>query len=172
MRIIVDTIPDEGLQVHVDLHAAWAREAVVEALEGQPEALDLDVTVMKLGDHVRVAGEARAAVVKPCDRCGEPVRLRVGGPVDLYYRPDADAYDGHMELADEDMDIGWFDGEALELDAVLIEQLALWAPPRTRCDDPGIEQVEGRHPCVLPAVATAEVDLRPPSPFAVLRRPE
>lgn len=172
MKIQVESIPDDGLVVNADVSAPWAREAAALALGGEPEVLHLSVRVERLGDHVRVSGKADGAAVRPCDRCGEPVRLSVSGPMDLYYGPAALANEGSAELSADELDIGWFDGESLLLDDVVAEQFALWAPTRVRCKDPGVEQVGGPHPCALPAQASSAVEIRPSSPFAKLRLPE
>ncbi len=172
MRIQVENIPDQGLQVSAGLSEAWAQKAVALALGEDPEELEIAVKVERLGDHVRVSGRASGAAVRSCDRCGEPVRLRVGGPVDLYYGPQALADEGDAELSADELDIGWFDGESLELGDVVTEQFALWAPSRVRCSDRGVEQVSGPHPCALPASASSGGELRASSPFAKLRLPE
>lgn len=173
MRIAVDTIPDQGLSLSVDLSAgdaSWALQAATEALGAPPEALAADLKVERLGDHVRISGRGSSAVVLPCDRCGEPVNLRLGGPIDLYYRPTTKEDDADLELSADDLDIGWYDGEAIVLDDVLAEQLALWVPSRVRCGDRNVTQVGPPHPCALPPMTGP--DLKPPSPFAKLRLPE
>lgn len=172
MRIPVDTIPEEGLVVEADLDTGWASKALSEAVDARPDALELKVKVERLADHVRVSGDAQGSVVRSCDRCGEPVRLHLGGPIDLYYAPENLVDEGNIELSADELDIGWFDGEALDLGLVLTEQFALWAPSRVRCGDRGVDQLPGPHPCGLPAEASSGGDVRARSPFAKLRLPE
>lgn len=172
MRIQVESIPDEGLEIEAGPADDWARAPAAEALGGELEDLSLELRVERLGDHVRVSGEGRGALVRPCDRCGEPVRLEVGGPIDLYYAPESAADEGSAELSADELDIGWFDGEALELRDVLLEQFSLWAPSRVRCKDRGVTQIGAPHPCALPAEASAGGELPRSSPFAKLRLPE
>lgn len=172
MKVHFDAIPDAGLRVSADLETPWAREAAGLSMGGDLEQLSLTLKVERMADHLRVTGKGEATAVRPCDRCGESVRIRVKGPIDLYYGPKALAAEGSVELASDELDIGWFDGESLELADVVSEQLALWTPGRIRCHDRGVEQVDGPHPCALPASATEGPDLKPRSPFAKLRLPE
>lgn len=172
MRIQLDSIPDDGLDVHADAATPWAVSAVEIALGAAPDALRFDLRVSRIDDHVRVRGEGETSAELACDRCGDPVRLTLSGPVDLYYAPESYLKGADSELGEDDLDIGWFDGEALQLADVLSEAVALWAPDRVRCGDRGVVQVGPRHACGLPPEATAGPDLRPPSPFAKLRLPE
>lgn len=172
MRIQLDSIPDEGLPVHADGSVGWAVAAAQEGLGAAPEAVRFDVKVTRIEDHVRVKGEGTAEGQFTCDRCGEPVRLSLGGAIDLYYAPESYLDSADSELGADDLDIGWFDGEALELSAVLTEAVALWAPSRVRCGDPGVTQVGAPHRCALPASALEGPDMSRPNPFAKLRLPE
>lgn len=170
MRIHLDAIPDEGLSLTADQDLEWARTAANDALGAAPDALALTLKVERLADHVRVSGRGSAEVVLPCDRCAEPVRLSIGGKIDLYYRPTTKDDDGDLELGADDLDIGWYDGEGIELGDVVAEQLGLWAPARVRCGDRSVKQEGAPHPCALPPMIGP--DLKPPSPFAKLRLPE
>ena len=172
MRIQLDSIPDDGLDVHADAGAPWAVAAVELSLGVPPASLHFDVKVSRIEDHVRVRGEGDASGEFACDRCGEPVRLSLRGPIDLYYAPESYLKGADSELGADDLDIGWFDGEALQLADVFSEAVALWAPDRVRCGDRGVVQVGAAHPCALPPEAMAAPDLRPASPFAKLRLPE
>lgn len=172
MRILLDSIPDDGLKVHADERAPWAVGAVEMGLGGAPDGFSFDLRVSRIEDHVRVSGDGSASGVLTCDRCGEPVKVSLSGPVDLYYAPDSYLKGPDSELGADDLDIGWFDGEGLELADVVTEQVALWMPDRVRCGDRGVEQVGAWHPCGLPPEASAGPDLRPASPFAKLRLPE
>ena len=174
MRIAVLDIPDEGLQVRAGLGDGWAR-AAAELGAGDPaEGLSVDVLVQKLGDHIRVSGRASGTFAHACDRCGTALSLSLQGPVDLYYAPDGgvDQVEVDGELGSDELDIGWYDGEALELGDVISEQIALWMPSVVRCDDRASTRKEGPGPCELAASATSAGDTRPLSPFAGVRLPE
>ena len=172
MRILLDSIPDDGLKVRADKSAAWAFGACRVGLGGEPEDLSFDLLVTRIEDHVRVKGKGTTSGQMTCDRCGEPVKLSLSGAVDLYYAPESYLVGAEAELGEDDLDIGWFDGEGLELEQVVTEAVALWAPSRVRCGDSGVTQVGPAHPCSLPSSAIEGPDLHRASPFAKLRLPE
>lgn len=172
MRIKIDQVPEEGLELHLDQGDAWALKAAQEALEGPVRDLRADLHVDLIAEVVRVHGSAQATVRRTCDRCGGEVDLHVGGDVELIYEPTP-----HPALHDEvitdeaELDIGYFDGKALEIGDVLMEQLALWTPPRVRCGEPGVQQVGEPWECRLPDQEPGP-DLTRHNPFANLRLPE
>ena len=173
MRILAQDLPDDGLAVQAGLDDAWARDAVTLALGEPPTTLAVKLTATRIGGYIRVRGWGEADAALVCDRCGGPIRIHLDGPVDLYYAPMSPAIVAEpAELQADDLDIGWYDGESLELGDVVAEQFALLAPDRIRCTDPGVEQVDGPHPCELPAAATEGPDLKPASPFAGLQLPK
>lgn len=172
MRIKVDEIPEEGLEVHFGQADAWALAAAREALDGEVTDLDAELQLDRIAELVRVHGRARATVARQCDRCGGDIRLALEGPVELIYEPNP-----HPALTDEvipdesALDIGYFDGESIDLADVLMEQLALWTPPRIRCGEAGITQVGSPWTCRMPDQDEGP-DLGRHKPFANLRLPE
>jgi uncharacterized metal-binding protein YceD (DUF177 family) len=174
MRITVEHIPDDGLDVTASMSDPWAREAAGQSLEGEPQSVELSVHVDRVAGSptLRVRGEAAVVVARDCDRCGAPLKLEVSGPVDLYYHPPELAPEEDNEsLHSDELDIGWYDGITLEMDAVFSEQLALWLPERVRCTDPGVEPSIDPVECQLPE-GDREVDLDTHRPFAGLKLPE
>lgn len=179
MRIQVDQIPRDGFQLRASLTDRWARDAAALALDAEPQELSLSLLVERVGPALRVSGEAHAAISLPCDRCQRPVYVQIDGPVDLRYFPEGAEVDEDtrrspdvededaIELSPADLDMGWFDGKAIELDQVVSEQFALLAPPKVCCDTAGALRQPG--PCTLPAEA---IDARPFSPFAGIRLPK
>ena len=182
MKIRIDNLPDEGLDLSVDLAEPWAADAARASLDQDPESLHADLNIAKVGGYIRVTGQGQAALLRSCDRCGADLRLRIGGPVDLYYSPPpTDDIGDIVALSRDDLDVGFFDGVALDLADVVGEQLALWMPSRVACGDRRVDQVDPEHPCelpagVLPAGSVHDKDQTDEpskvSPFAGLRLPE
>lgn len=172
-RIRLDTIPEDGLELSAHLGDEWARDAAQHSLDAEPVELDFELQISLVGGYVRVQGTGATLARCTCDRCQEPVTLQLHGDVDLYYSPPPKEGGGDSVLLhQDDLDIGYFDGEAIDLADVLSEQLALWAPSRVRCGDPGVTQVGAQHPCVLPGQSADSDEVRPSSPFAKLRLPK
>ncbi len=172
MRIKIDELPEDGVEVEVDGSEPWARKPVEEAVEGPLRHLAANLHVGQIAELVRVSGEAESTSENTCNRCGGTVEIDLGGQVELLYEPTP-----HHALTDElitdeaDLDIGYFDGKALELGDVLGEQFALWLPPAVRCGDPGVRQVGEPWECRLPDQEPGP-DLTRHKPFAKLRLPD
>ena len=178
MRIRIEDLPDEGQRVDADLAEPWVASAVGEAWEGQPRAGAVHIHVNRIMEGsptLRVRGKADAAVERNCDRCGTPLRFEHAGAVDLYYVPDGESVAEGSELHRDDLDIGWYDGEELDVGDVLMEALSLWLPARLTCEDQGatplVDDPE-HHICALPAQEPIEDDVAVTSPFAGIRLPK
>lgn len=153
MKINVAQISeDEGLNVH---HLYEEGEPQLESadsrLTGRPE---LNLQATRAGDKVRVAGSLDAKVAFDCDRCLKPIELPVSQSFDLLYVPPLGAGDEH-ELGDKDLDTVFYQGEAIDVDDLVREQVEL-ALPMTRlcredcqglCPECGANLNEGRCDC-------------------------
>src|SRR6476620_11349644 len=137
-------------------------------------ALDDRVTLVEpatVTGKVRLAGaevfvnghiETRAQV--ECDRCLQNVELPVSADFDLQYITGSEyESNGTAELTEDEMSVAVFDGEALDVDEIVKEQILLAVPTRTLCrpdckgicPDCGIDRNTGDCAC-----GKAEVDPR------------
>lgn len=172
MRLKLGEISERGLEVRAALQDDWAREAVRLAVEVEPSALELQARVQRVSDCVRVHGQLAARAERVCDRCQAMLQIDLSGDIDLYYAPPRAGEQGDRDLDAGDLDIGWFDGEGLEIAQVISEQLAIWCPDRVLCDSPGCARVEASDaPCEVPSHETGP-ELKRQSPFANLQLPE
>jgi len=184
MRILLEQIMPAGLEITADLSDVWVVAAAISlrSTPGEPqldphgdeppEAASVRLTLERLGDQVKVGGETAITLVRGCDRCGASVRICLEGPIDMHFNPPGDLIaDSDHGLASDELDVGWHDGQAIDLCAVLTEQLSLWAPDVVRCGDPGVIQLKPDEPCTLPDGALEE-GTSTRNPFAGLRLPE
>ncbi len=144
MRLHLEQIPDEGQCVEFDQSDSWALAAATRALEGPPQALSGTLSVRRFATDLAVSGNIRAVVSRGCDRCGEGVRLTVEGPVALTYSAplEDDGVAAPIQLSPGDLDLGFYDGETLDLGNAIEEQLVLLLPSKLACDVAGIEPEE------------------------------
>jgi len=100
----------------------------------QTEPLDVRATAELVEGQIRVSGHLHTRLEFPCARCLEPVVEEVSKDFDLYYRR-ADKPPRHEEihLTEEDIDIGFFQGDGMFLADVLAEQVLLVVPMKTIC---------------------------------------
>ena len=183
MRIPLDQIHIPGLDVSGGTADAWVQNAAktVRGTPGEPtqdpheeegpESAEVTLKLKRFDQQVHVTGRMAITLLCACDRCGTSTRVEIGGEIDqLYKAPESDGYEPDYDLAESELDVGWHDGQAIDLEAVLTEALALQGPDRVRCDDEGVFRIDKDGRCELPATALEGGPSRP-NPFAALKLP-
>lgn len=83
---------------------------------------------------IRLNGKVATSIELPCARCLEPVVQDVDRSFDLLYRPlGSDAGKEEMSVTAVDAEIGYYQGNGLELEDALREQVILAIPLRVLC---------------------------------------
>jgi uncharacterized protein len=96
--------------------------------------------IRQKGERVNVSGRLTARVQLECDRCLKSIELPVDSTFKLTYVTTAD-YQGQqesqqaVELTEEDLDLSVFDGEAIDIDELVTEELLLAIPDHVLCND-------------------------------------
>ena len=88
------------------------------------------------GDRVHLSGHVLARVQVECDRCLKPVELPIDSGFKLEYVT-AEAYRAQqaVELTEEDLDLSVFDGEGIDVDELVTEEILLAVPDHLLCDE-------------------------------------
>ncbi|HAA05665.1 MAG TPA: hypothetical protein DCE18_20190 [Syntrophobacteraceae bacterium] len=142
MRVRVDEIPEAGRI----LRLAWAEERFQHFLPpGDPltihfaQPLSIDLEIYRRLDHVRVQGNIRAEFRLGCHRCLEDFHWELEQPVDVFllYRQESPVQvdDGEPELTGEESDQAFFDGEEIDIDVLVAEQVFLALPIKALCSE-------------------------------------
>lgn len=84
--------------------------------------------------EIRVHGQVQVTIESPCDRCLESAVTRLDSGFDLYYRPLEMATSGEeVELDEGEAEMGFYEGDGLELADVLREFILLQLPMQIVC---------------------------------------
>ncbi len=84
--------------------------------------------------EIRIQGSLRVTMEAPCDRCLETASFPVDSRFDLFYRPDApEDAPPEKHVAPGEIEIGFYEGDGLELEDVLVEQIVLTLPMQKVC---------------------------------------
>lgn len=119
--------------------------------------VDSRMRVVLRGDRVVVTGSLACDLVLTCCRCARGTEKRLGKEFSVEYWPDPRVEAGaELELKYEDLDIGFYRNDQLDLSMVISEQIVLEVPmkPICRedckglCDQCGADLNEG--PCNCP----------------------
>lgn len=104
----------------------------------QPEQLrakgEAKLVTGSLGE-IRVAGHLAVEIEADCDRCLEPARFPVDADFELYYRPMEDGFGDEKEIDTGEAEMGFYEGDSIELYDVLREFVLLTLPMQRVCSE-------------------------------------
>jgi DUF177 domain-containing protein len=87
-------------------------------------------------EKIRVKGKIKGAAQVECDRCLQEVELPINLEFDLEYVSEGEYKRLHAaELLEEDLNLSVFDGEMIDIDEFVREQVLLAVPSQVLCDD-------------------------------------
>jgi uncharacterized protein len=86
--------------------------------------------------RVKVTGRVKTRVQVECDRCLQLIELPINSQFMLEYVT-AEAYQAQqaVELTQDDLDLSIFDGEAIDIDELVKEELLLALPDHLLCSE-------------------------------------
>ena len=131
MRLELENLEKDGGFAHV-----YAPE------ELQLDERDLTLTeparvegrVRRRGEEVQVSGTLTTKVETPCDRCLKPVLIPIKAEFsERFVTAVSWRSEEQHELASEDLSLSVFDGETIDLDGLVREEIVLAAPAQVFC---------------------------------------
>jgi uncharacterized protein len=94
----------------------------------------VELVAESLGE-IRVSGHLSVPMEADCDRCLEPARCPIDADFELYYRPVADGYGEEIQVDESEADMGFYEGDGIELNHVLQEFVLLALPMQRVCKE-------------------------------------
>ena len=102
----------------------------------QISPLKINVVAELLGAEIRVRGHLATRLEASCDRCLGPLVIPVEHDFDLFYRSlKSIAKEEEIEISDDELEIGFYSGDGIELEDVAREQVILAVPIKVICRD-------------------------------------
>ncbi|MBI5639640.1 MAG: DUF177 domain-containing protein [Nitrospirae bacterium] len=128
MKILIADIPDEGLDL--DFEEKITNEDL--SLSSPVSArLELD----KRDKEICITGRLSAEIGLECSRCLRLFTRNLDIPVNVVYHPIDEISAERHELKDDEMDMGFYRGEELDLRELLREQILLNKQMKSLCDE-------------------------------------
>ncbi len=128
----VDTIGDDARTIEIDAdareRAALAKRFDLIAIE----KLTGKFTIRRDAAGIVANGRVEAEVTQACTITGDPLSATIDEPVDLRFVPEIEAGQDEVELADSDIDVLPYEGDAIDLGEVAAETMALALDPFPR----------------------------------------
>ena len=88
------------------------------------------------GSEIQVSGRVETKVNVECDRCLKTIEMPVSAGFKLQYITGQDYESSQAaELTPDEMSLSVFDGEAIDVDEIVREQILLAVPDRVLCDE-------------------------------------
>lgn len=135
MKISVDQIEESAKQLsYVEDVAALDRALGSGAHDfAFPEGVGVDLEYYRAGLDVFFTGALRTAVRGTCARCLEEYDFTLDAPMTLVLTPRAAAVDEPGELRSDDLGISYYEGDEIDVSALVHEQTILALPTRPLC---------------------------------------
>lgn len=114
----------------------WVPAPGDDQILGLDGPLRVKAKVSKAADKFLVHGTIHGAIRIRCDRCLEPFRKEVQSPFHVYLAvPRQGADQEEIELLEEDMEVDFLKGDAIDLGDIAREQIYLSLPMRMICKE-------------------------------------
>jgi uncharacterized protein len=183
MKILVDRLDSTPTEHDFETDSAWWQEQVIlgRDLDYQIETpFRFAVSVYKTGEDLVLAGSLAGEIGVECGRCLQRYRHALSERFRLVLEPAGERQPPDPEgtkalqrngvCLGDDLEIGWYRGPEIDLDAFFTELISLALPLQPLCNEDckglcprcGVDRNQQDCGC--------EEELKPPSPFAVLAR--
>jgi len=132
MRIELDRLEEEG--DNFSRRYEPGELALDDDEVGLVEPAEVSGRIRRDGREVELSGELRAKIKTACDRCLQPVNLSIGAEFKERFVPAVSwRAEQQHELQEEDLNLAVFDGEAIEMDDLVREEILLAVPAHVLC---------------------------------------
>lgn len=161
--IFIKQVIDVPLEFSFELDPARAVDRLGDlVLVDPPARIGGQLRVEKIQGSILVEGQLQGNYHVPCSRCLENANIEVNSPLRLILLPTPRFSHGEIELGQDDLDTIYYEGEQVDLEPHLWDQVILSIPQQPICsqDCKGI-------PVSLPGVSVGDSTCE--SGFAVLK---
>ncbi|MCX5893939.1 MAG: DUF177 domain-containing protein [Deltaproteobacteria bacterium] len=136
LQISIKSIPETGKDVSLDLGQQWFEHWREEdpGLEFSQAAIRGTANLSKHGHDILLRGRLEGELGLACGRCLEPFTALVETDFDLMVVPaPTGAGPEEEELSAQELDVDFYTGENVDLEAIIREQIILMAPLKPLC---------------------------------------
>jgi uncharacterized metal-binding protein YceD (DUF177 family) len=159
----LDALAAEPRSVRIEAEPAERSALAIRFELVAVDALAAEATLCRRGETVLAAGTLRARVIQSCIATRDPVEAKVEEAFRIEFRPPPDARaEEEIELGEDELDVVFYEGGAIDLGEAAAQTLALSLDPYPR--SPAAEAALREAGVKSEAEARAEA-----SPFAALK---
>ncbi|VAX34254.1 FIG01269488: protein, clustered with ribosomal protein L32p [hydrothermal vent metagenome] len=130
MKIIVSGIEEHGIDLNFS--ERLSRNSLLESIGPVNAHLRID----RRGEEIRIEGNIQGRVALQCSRCLVNFRKELSLDINLLYHPAAEvANEVTYEVSRDEINIGFYSNDELDITQVIREQLILNLPMKALCDE-------------------------------------
>jgi uncharacterized protein len=138
LQISIKSIPETGKDLSLDLGPEWFERWREEdpGLEFSRGSVRGTVSLARHGHDILVRGHLEGRLALACGRCLEPFSPPLETDFDLLLvpAPQGEASE-EEELSAAELDLDFYSGETVDLEAIIREQIILMVPLKPLCRD-------------------------------------
>lgn len=143
-EILIEDIPEEGLEVEASQADPWFSEVVKDALGDAfvGDSASVKVRIDSVEGNVNIDGTVEIISHPECDRCCTRYEFKESFPLravlsPLYENRRQQELAGHdeVELVKEDLEFQFYEGDRFDLSEVIREQIVLDEPMKHLCSE-------------------------------------
>ena len=137
MKINILNIPDDGLNIGFPLaeDAFCGLLSKNEKLDFSFRQVDVSGFIRKVRDNIFFEGNLETVLETQCCRCLEEAYLPLKTEFSYTLLPEAGTVKEEIELKTEDLEVGYYSGEVIDLAPMILEQILLQAPMKILCNE-------------------------------------
>ena len=137
MKINILNIPDDGLNIGFPLaeDAFCGLLSKKEKLDFSFRQVDVSGFIRKVRDNIFFEGNLETVLETQCCRCLEEAYLPLKADFSYTLLPEAGTVKEEIELKTEDLEVGYYSGEVIDLAPMILEQILLQAPMKILCNE-------------------------------------
>jgi uncharacterized protein len=138
LKISIADIPEKGLTLQFSKSEDWLREMLSEKGKAgfSTDRIDVQCSVTKTGETVSVEGNITTGINLECCRCLESFTLPVKTVYEYTFLPVENMpEDEKVELTGEDLGLGYYRNDMIDLDPIILEQVVIQVPIKPLCNE-------------------------------------
>ncbi len=137
LRFTVEEIPESGMEVARELPRAWVEPLVGPQFYGRDPVIKAAFALNRAGRTVIVRGQLTGGLSFACSRCAEEAPYAMDHSfTHVFVEATARAANVPGEVdEDEDLEVTYYDGEHVNLEPVVAEEIVLALPVAPRCSE-------------------------------------
>ena len=138
MKVRVDELPETGRVIHFHETESWLSSRMSSADDAREITLTrpviVDLELVPEAEHIKLSGRLQATVRVGCSRCLQDFVLELDETIPLtLLQPLAADTAEEIDLRPQDLNTAFFNGETIEVDLIVSEQIFLALPQRPVC---------------------------------------